>query len=153
MGNPYRRPTLIPAIFYKDPFRALDWLEAAFGFERAMVITDQEGNLGHSEMRVGDGTIMVGPEWNADVASPASVAGKNTQCVHVHLEDGIDAHCARARRAGAEILSEPEEQFYGDCVYRARDPEGHVWVFSQTVKAVTREEAEQASGLRIEGWV
>ena len=91
--------------------------------------------------------------WADFVASPKSIGGKNTQIIHVHLKDGIDAHCAHAKAAGAEILQEPEDQFYGDRSYRARDPEGHVWTFSQTVRHVTREEAEQASGLKIEGWV
>jgi uncharacterized glyoxalase superfamily protein PhnB len=79
--------------------------------------------------------------------------GKNTQIVHVHLDENIDAHCSRARDAGAEILMEPADQFYGDRTYRARDPEGHVWTFAQTVRLVSREEAEAASGLTIEGWL
>ena len=45
------------------------------------------------------------------------------------------------------------DQFYGDRVYAARDPEGHVWSFGQTVRKVSREEAKQASGLKIDGWV
>jgi len=147
------RPTLSSALCYRDPKAALKWLEAAFGFETIMVITDAEGNLGHSEMRFGDGLIMVGSEWSADHKSPASVAGKNTQTVHVHLTEDIDKHCARAKAAGAVIIQDPATQFYGDRTYRARDPEGHIWTFGQTVKAVTREEAEKASGLKIEGWV
>ena len=153
MEDPFRRPALGSALFYKDAFAALDWLEKAFGFERTMVITDKEGNLGHSEMRFGDGYIMIGTEWIDYVASPASIGGKNTQSIHVHLADGIDGHCERARAAGAEILQEPADQFYGDRTYRARDPEGHVWTFGQTVRFVGREEAEKASGLTIKGWV
>lgn len=152
MDDPFRRPTLGSAIYYRDPFAALDWLERAFGFERSMVITGADGSLGHSEMRFADGYIMVGPEWTADAASPASVSGKNTQSVHVQLRDGIDAHCERARAAGAAIVQEPADQFYGDRVYKAQDPEGHLWSFGQTVRHVTREEAEAASGLKIEGW-
>jgi uncharacterized glyoxalase superfamily protein PhnB len=152
MDDPFRRPSLGSAVFYKDPFAALDWLEKAFGFERTMLVTDAEGKLGHSEMRFGDGYIMVGPEWTDYVASPASIGGRNTQSIHVHLQDGIDAHCKRARKAGAVIIREPADQFYGDRVYSARDPEGHVWSFGQTVRRVSREEAEKASGLKIEGW-
>ena len=147
------RPTFRSAIFYKDPAAAIDWLERAFGFERAMVITDEDGNLAHSELRFGNGLIMVGGEWADFTASPKSVGGKNTQLVHVHVADDIDGHCAKARAAGAAILAEPEDQFYGDRTYRARDPEGHVWTFGQTVRAVTREDAEKTSGLQIEGWV
>jgi uncharacterized glyoxalase superfamily protein PhnB len=140
-------------VHYKDPFAALDWLEKAFGFERAMVVTDNEGHLGHSEMRFGSGYVMVSPTWNDSTRSPLDLDGKNTQTVHVQLTDGIDAHCARARAAGAVIVREPEDQFYGDRVYAAKDPEGHVWSFGQTVRHVGREEAEQLSGLKIEGWV
>ena len=153
MGDPFRRPSLGSGVFYRDPWAALDWLEKAFGFERSMVISDQDGRLAHAEMRFGDGYIMVGSEWAEFIASPASVGGKNTQSIHTQLQDGIDAHCERARAAGAAILQEPADQFYGDRTYRARDPEGHVWTFAQTVRYVSRQEAERASGLKIEGWI
>jgi len=153
MATASPRPSLSSALCYRDPKAALKWLERAFGFETVMLITDKEGNLGHSEMRFGTGIIMVGAEWSGDHKSPASLSGKNTQTVHVHLAEDIDRHCARAKAAGAEIVQAPADQFYGDRTYRARDPEGHIWTFGQTVKAVTREEAEKASGLKIEGWV
>ncbi len=153
MDDQFQRPTFGSAVLYKDPVAALDWLQKAFGFERTMVITDATGKLVHSEMRFGDGYIMVGGEFADFVASPASVGGKNTQSIHVHLKDGLDAHCARARTAGAVIVREPEDQFYGDRVYSAKDPEGHVWSFGQTMRQVSREEAEKASGLKIDGWV
>lgn len=152
MTQTREKSSLAAAVIYKDPFKALDWLEQAFGFERTMVITDSEGNLGHSQMNFGNGFIMVGSEFAAFTASPASIGGRNTQFIHVHLPEGIDAHCERARQAGAEIVQEPADQFYGDRTYRARDPEGHMWTFGQTVKQVTREEAEKTSGLKIEGW-
>lgn len=144
------RPSLSSALSYRDPKAALKWLEAAFGFETIMVITDAEGSLGHSQMSFGNGIVMIGNEWTADHKSPMSIEGKNTQTVHVHLAEDIDKHCARAKAAGAEIIQGLETQFYGDRTYRARDPEGHIWTFGQTVQAVTREEAEKASGLKIE---
>lgn len=150
MDDPFRRAALTAGAFYRDPRGALDWLEKAFGFQRSMVISDSDGRLGHAEMRFGDSRVYVGGEWAEFVASPVSVGGKNTQSIHVHLEDGVDAHCARARAAGAVILQEPADQFYGDRTYRARDPEGHVWTFGQTVRRVSREEAEKASGLKID---
>ena len=146
------RPSLASAIFYKDPWKALDWLEQAFGFERTMVISDNEGNLGHAQMSFGNSYIMIGSEGADFARSPQSIEGKNTQILHVHLDDGVDGHCERAREAGAEILQEPSDQFYGDRTYRARDLEGHVWTFGQHVRDVSRDEAAAASGLNIEGW-
>ncbi len=153
MDDPWKRATFIPAVFYRDAAAALDWLEKAFDFERAMVITDSEGNLVHSEMSFEGGTIMIGAEWTDYVAAPGSVGGKNTQCVQVQVKSSVDAHCARAKAAGAEIVRPLEDQFYGDRTYSARDPEGHVWNFGEPVKSVSREEAEKASGLKIEGWM
>jgi uncharacterized glyoxalase superfamily protein PhnB len=143
---------LTSALCYKDPKAALKWLEAAFGFELVLLIEDGDGNLAHSQMTLGEANVMVGNEWSADHASPASLGGKNTQTVHIHIEDDVDVHCERARAAGAEILMEPATQFYGDRTYRCRDLEGHIWTVGQTVKAVTREEAEAATGLKIQGW-
>ncbi len=118
-----------------------------------MVITDEAGNLAHSEMGFGGGLIMIGNEWNDITRSPASIGGKNTQTVRVAFDGDIDAHCARARAAGAVIMWEPADEFYGARVYAAIDPEGHAWSFSKTLRYVSREEAEKASGLKIEGWI
>lgn len=152
---PTRRVSLSSSLFYQDPRAALAFLEKAFGFEPVMLISDAGGALVHSEMRYGDGVIMVGTEWSADRQSPRSLGGRTTQNVHVQLGDDIDidAHCAAAARAGAVIEADPEDQFYGDRTYRAKDPEGHIWTFAQTRRFVTREEAERATGLTIEGWI
>ena len=147
MSEANAKAILSSAASYQDPRAALLWLEQAFGFEQSMVILDAQGNLAHSQMRVGDGLIMVGNEWDAAHRSPKSIGGLNTQTIHVQLPSGLDEHCERAREAGAVILQEPETQFYGDRTYRAADPEGHIWTFSQTVEVMTPEAWDKASGL------
>jgi len=144
--------TFVPALTYRDPRAALAWLAEAFGFETTMAIEapgdDMSNN--HYEMGVGGrGRIMVGAEWADWTRSPASVSGYNTTTVHVSVESGIDAHCERARAAGAAILREPVDEWYGDRVYRCADPEGHHWSFSQHVRDVTLDEAAAASGTTI----
>jgi uncharacterized glyoxalase superfamily protein PhnB len=141
------------AVCYVDPRAALAFLEKAFGFEVSMLIEDADGGIAHSEMRFGNAVVMIGNEWTEDHRSPRSIGGKNTQTVHIQITTDVDAHCERARSAGAEILVEPQTQFYGDRTYRCRDPEGHIWTVSQTVETVSREEAEKTSGLKITGWV
>lgn len=142
------RPTFIPSLAYKDNRAALKWLEAAFGFEACEVLTDAEGNIAHAEMRFGDGVVMIGNEWADWTRSPASLGGKNTQRLHVRIERDIDAHCDRARQAGATIVMDPADQFYGERTYIAADLEGHHWTFAQTVKQVSTAEMEKASGLK-----
>ena len=53
--------------------------------------------------------------------------------------DDVDAHCSRARAAGASIFAEPEVHDYGadywsDRSYGAVDPEGHHWWFTQRIR-------------------
>jgi len=146
-------PTFATAVFYRDPKAALEWLTRAFGFEITMAIEDPEGDPRkcHYEMAIeGRGRIMIGGEWASWTRSPASINGVNTQSTDVDLVSDLDAHCERARAAGATIVAEPEDQFYGDRTYRAVDLEGHAWTFSEHVRDVTRAEAEEAIGATIE---
>jgi uncharacterized glyoxalase superfamily protein PhnB len=148
MSEYSRGKGLSSALSYVDPKAAFLWLEEAFGLEPLMVILDENENLAHSEMKFGASTVMVGSEWSADHKSPKSLGGKNTQSVHVQLARGedIDAHCERARKAGAEIIQAPAQQFYGDRTYRARDIEGHIWTFGVTVREMTPAEWDSAAG-------
>jgi uncharacterized glyoxalase superfamily protein PhnB len=145
-----------PAVFYKDPMAAIDWLKRVFGFELASLITDPQGNLAHSELTFGGGSLTVGGEWEGDIVgparmrSPATVDGVNTQFVRIQLEDGLDAHCAHARAEGANITDGPSDQFYGSRTYRVVDPEGHVWNFSQDLRVVSVDEMEKATGLKVQ---
>jgi len=61
------------------------------------------------------------------------------QLVYVYVDD-VDKHFAVAKAAGAHILSEPADQFYGDRAYGAEDPEGHQWSFAQHVRDVAPED-------------
>ncbi|MGE3620801.1 MAG: VOC family protein [Acidimicrobiia bacterium] len=145
--------TLTPALHYQDPKAAIAWLGTAFGAEVTMAIDApaDDPTQCHYELRFpGGGDVMVGAQWADWARSPASVGGANTQALHVGVDGDVDAHCERARAAGAAIQQEPADQFYGDRTYRAVDPEGHVWTFAAKVREVTRAEAEAALGTRIE---
>jgi uncharacterized glyoxalase superfamily protein PhnB len=149
MAIAMEKPTFTSSVHYQDPKAALMFLERAFGFEITMAIDGppEAPQMCHYEMSVGGrGRVMIGGQWADWVRSPKGLGGANTQNVHVDLEADLDAHCARARAAGAEILAEPEDQFYGDRTYRVADLEGHKWTFAVHVRDVTRAEAEQALG-------
>jgi uncharacterized glyoxalase superfamily protein PhnB len=147
--------TFTPAVFYKDPMAAIEWLQRVFGFEVASLITDPEGKVAHSELTFRGGALTVGGEWDGPIVgparmrSPATVEGVNTQFVRIQLEEGLDAHCEHARAEGANVTDGPADQFYGSRTYRVVDLEGHVWNFSQDVRVVTSEEMEKATGLKI----
>ncbi len=144
-------PVFTASLFYKNPKAALAWLTSAFGLELSMLIESADDpRMMHAEMSLdGHGRVMIGGEWDERLHSPASADGINTQSLHVDVEKDIDAHCERARAAGAVVVQEPADQFYGARTYRALDLEGHMWTFSQTVREVSREQAEHAIGAKI----
>ncbi len=148
MAEMTRSTGLASALFYRDPKAALRFLERAFGFEPSFILLDSDGNVAHSQMSFGSSRLMVGGEWSDNFRSPASLDGKNSQMVHVQLgkDEDIEAHCKKARAAGATIIQEPEMQFYGDRTYRASDPEGHVWTFNVTVKEMESDDWDEAGG-------
>jgi uncharacterized glyoxalase superfamily protein PhnB len=92
--------------------------------------------------------MVVGPPRDHAV-SPMQFGGRATQSVHVQLIEGLDAHCERARAAGARIVREPETQPYGDRVYTCMDLEDHPWSFGQTVVALSDTEMADATGHKI----
>jgi uncharacterized glyoxalase superfamily protein PhnB len=148
-------PTFTPSVFYRDPMAALRWLEAAFGFETTSLVTEASGRVAHSEMSFLGGTVNINPEFSGEIigearmVSPLEVEGRGTQFIRVHLPEGLDAHCERARAAGARITQEPGDQFYGERTYRVVDPEGHVWNFAQPAAQPSIEDMEKATGLKI----
>jgi uncharacterized glyoxalase superfamily protein PhnB len=152
MAEIQTRPSVVPLLWYDRPREAIAWLERALGFEARMIVADDGEGVIHSELGFGNGQIyVVGPSSGpTGSASPLQLGRRNTQSVHLNLERDLDAHCERARKAGAEITREPADQPYGDRVYTCVDPEGHRWSFGQPVKAMTPEEMARATGRSIE---
>jgi PhnB protein len=118
--------TVTPYLLYEDAAAALEFLQRAFGFQEIRRMEAPDGHVSHAEMRIGSGEVHVGqPD---EPISPRRLGG-TAVLLYVVVED-VDAHFARARAEGAEIIDEPADQHYGDRRYAARDPEGHVWYFA-----------------------
>lgn len=135
-------PRVIPYLLYEDSDAALDFLTSAFGFTEKLRMTDDDGRVNHAEVQLGDGVVMLGTPGE-DYKNPKRLGGK-TQSVYVYVDD-VDAHFERARSAGAKIVREPEDQFYGDRNYGVEDPEGHEWYFGTHVRDVSPEEMQAAT--------
>ena len=133
-------PRISPYLYYEDVASALDWLARAFGFRERHRIAAPDGKVVHAEMALADGVIMMGNP-GPDYRNPKRL-GQTTQNIYVYVDD-VEAHFRRAKAAGAKILEEPKDQFYGDRRYGAEDPEGHQWFFAQHVRDVSPEEMKR----------
>ncbi len=123
--------TVIPALKYRDAPAAIAWLCRAFGFEEHLVVPGAEGTIAHAQLRFGNGMIMLGSARDDDygrlIAQPGDVGGLETQAPYIVVADP-EAHYARAKAAGAEIVMELRDEDHGR-IYACRDLEGHLWNF------------------------
>jgi PhnB protein len=134
---PENMPRITPYLLYEDVESALAWLAEAFGFRERLRLAGPDGKIAHAEIELADGVVMLGcpgPEYR----NPKRL-GSVTQNNYVYVDD-VDKHFERAKRAGAKILAEPADQFYGDRRYGAEDVEGHHWYFAQHVRDVAPED-------------
>ena len=126
-----RTPSVYPRLAYRDEVGALEFLTRAFGFveRREARMEHPDGTLAWLEL--GDGLIMIGrsgPQRHG-LTSPLD-ADPTTTMMMVYV-DNVDAHYERAVAEGANVVSEPQDMFWGDRRYEAFDLEGHRWHFAQ----------------------
>jgi len=123
--------SVIPTMRYHDAPRMIAWLCRAFGFREHLVVPDGAGGIAHAELTFGNGMVMVGSARDdafGRLVSTARDARTVTQSAYVIVAD-VDAHYARAKAAGAEIVMPLKDEDYGGRGYSARDPEGQLWNF------------------------
>lgn len=130
---------IIPYLLYEDAPPAIDFLTRAFGFEERYRFPMPDGCIGHAELGL-QGNVLMLASINKQMGHGTPRTLEARHGLTVCYVDDVDAHCARAREAGATISAAPEDQFYGDRTYRVVDPEGHEWNFHQHVKNVPLED-------------
>jgi len=121
--------TIMPALRYKDAPAAIDWLCNVLGFARHAVYAQPDGSIGHAELTLGGGMIMLGSEKNDEYGrgfkSPGEL-GAETRSAYIVVPDA-DAVFARAQSTGAPVIRPLQDTGYGSREFTIKDPEGHSW--------------------------
>ena len=120
------------ALGYRDVAAASDWLCTAFGFQRHFVATSEAGVVHFAQLTFGSAMLTLvsahDTSLNKYMKQPDEIGGAETQSCYLLVSDA-DAHCARARSSGAEIILDIQDDDFGGRGYACRDPEGHIWNF------------------------
>lgn len=132
---------VLPVIAYEDVRAAVEYLTNVFGFAERVQIGDHRAQLSAS-----GGAVIVADATHGR-RSPADADGV-TQSVMVRVED-VDAHYRAAVAAGARVTSEPADYAYGERQYSVRDPEGHLWTFTESVADIA---PETWGGVTVSAW-
>jgi uncharacterized glyoxalase superfamily protein PhnB len=126
------KATVIPCLRYRDAPAAIEWLCSAFGFEKGVVVPNEDGTIAHAQLAFGNGMIMLGSvhktatEFSVLMKQPDEIGLAETQSPYLVAADA-DVIYERAKAAGAEIVIEIKDEDYGGRSFTCRDPEGHLW--------------------------
>jgi PhnB protein len=123
--------------------KAIDFYKKVFG-AKEISRHEMEGRIGHAELEIGGGHIMLADEFPEMNFRGPQAYGGSAVMLHLYVED-VDAVTERALSAGATILRPVKNEFYGDRSGQFKDPFGHVWNVSTHVEDVTPEELERRS--------
>ncbi|MCC7154626.1 MAG: VOC family protein [Bryobacterales bacterium] len=131
-----------PYLRLRGGLEAITFYRHAFDGEELMRLVEPGGRLGHAEVRIGNTVVMLSDEYpEYDVYGPQTRGG-TTVALHLHV-DNLDSALKQAVAAGASVVREPQDHFYGERSATIRDPFGHEWLLGQEIEKVTPEEMQR----------
>lgn len=141
---PDNYPRVTPYLCVDGAAAAIDFMVEVFEGTERMRMPMPGGKVGHAEVAIGDGLVMVADEYpEMDVLGPKAIGGTPVT-ISVYVED-VDATFAKAIAVGATAERPVETHFYGDRSGMFVDPFGHRWNVSTYVEDVSPEEMARRS--------
>ncbi|TFY84220.1 VOC family protein [Pseudomonas kairouanensis] len=133
--------SITPYLGIEKAAEAIDFYTKAFNATQVMRLDMPDGNVGHAELRIGGSPIMLGsPCTQSPFGSPRD--GHTSVGIHLYVDD-VDAQYKQAIAAGGIVISEPQDQFYGDRSGTLKDPFGHVWFLATHKEDLTEDQIRQ----------
>jgi PhnB protein len=123
-----------PFLIVEGAPKLIQFLKQTFEARVEESVERPDGRIAHAELTVGDSIIMM--------ADATPKYGATEVHLYVYLEN-VDLTFKRALEAGASMVQEPADQFYGDRTAAVKDPTGNYWWIAQHVEDVSPEELER----------
>lgn len=133
---------VFPYLRVRDASAAIDFYKKAFGAVEDFRLTEPSGRIGHAELKFGETTVMVSDEYPEYGIHGPKESVPTGSSVHLHVDD-VDAMTKQAVEAGAKLMMEPKDQFYGERSSKVIDPFGHEWLLGSHIEDVSREEMQR----------
>lgn len=133
---------LFAYLHVKDAAKAIEFYTIAFGAVEKFRLAESSGRIGHAELDFGGTTLMLADEFpEYDLRGPTAF-GATTVTLHIHVDDA-DEVIRRAVEAGASVIREPKDEFYGERSGRIRDPFGHEWNIGHHIEDIPADEMQR----------
>jgi PhnB protein len=143
-------PRVTPYLHVDGAAAAIEFYEKVLGAKERGRIPEPDGKLGHAELEIGDGLVMLADEHRDFGALSPKTVGGTPVTISVYVED-VDAVFEAALAAGATSLRPVENQFYGDRTGQFEDPFGHKWSVATHVEDVPPDEMEKRAAAAMGG--
>lgn len=133
---------VFPYLRVKGAEAAIQFYTSVFGAAEKFRLTEPSGRIGHVELDLGNIVLMLSDEFpEYDCLGPQE-PGATGMVIHLHC-DNCDELAARAVAAGAVMVREPSDAFYGERSCTIRDPYGHEWMLGHEIEKVEPEEMQR----------
>jgi PhnB protein len=133
-----------PYLVCANAKQAIAFYQQAFGAEQLLAITTADGGILHATLKI-NGSSMMLTEQNPECEMPSHVSlGDAPVTIHLVVTD-VDAVMHTAQQAGATVIMEPKEMFWGDRFGCLKDPFGHTWSLATPVRDMSEAEIQQAA--------
>ena len=141
-------PAMSPHLVVDDAAAAIDFYVKAFDAVELGRVPGPDGRLIHAALRINGFTVMLNddfPETSGGKSMTPKSLGGTPVTIHLTVTD-VDAKFQRALDAGATVVADLQDQFWGDRYGVVADPFGHHWSMGQPVREVPIEEISAAMG-------
>ena len=122
----------VPLLLYRDLPAAINWLCTTLGFEKHLIVQDEDGSVRYAQLTLGSGMVMLAPVngsvFDKLMVQPDEVNGAETQSSYFFVANA-NTHYARAKLRGADFILDITDKDRAQRGYSCRDPEGHIWNF------------------------
>ena len=136
--------SLTPYLAVEDAAKAIDFYKEAFGAEEHVRMPSPDGKVAHAELQIGDSKLMLSDPFPQSNVRPPSERGGPTASIFMYVNDA-DATFEQAQKAGATVVAELEDMFWGDRFGTLSDPFGHVWSVATHKEDLSEEEMAERS--------
>lgn len=133
---------VFPYLRVKGADEAIRFYTNVFGARERFRLAEPSGRIGHAELELGNVVLMVSEEYPEYGILGPQESGSTGAAIHLHCENA-DALTERAVAAGATLIREPADQFYGERSATIRDPFGHEWLLGHEIEKVSPEEMQR----------
>ncbi len=132
--------TLSPVIISKNAQATIDEYKNILNAEEncGVMTCPKTGKIAHAGLKIGDSTIFVSDAFPEE---GMNITGQQEFYLYV---ENTDNAFNKAKSARWNVVSVPEDMFWGDRIGTVKDGDGNTWKLAQRIRNVSPEEMEEA---------